>query len=245
MTTIRRRVAAISEAHNRNGFQTPTQEWIVKNTMKRLWREHGSPARGKDPILVDDIKKIVAHCDTSTVSGIRDKAILLLGFASSLRRSDIVNIDIEDVSRAKEGLVIQVRKGKTDQMRKGRKIGIPYGKYAESCPVIAVFEWLIASGLSEGPLFRSMTKNEKPRATRMSAQVVALIVKKYCSLIGKKTSKFAAHSLRSGFVTSAAIAGVTERHIQNQSGHLSSTMLRRYIREAKVFRENAFKSLDL
>ncbi len=164
---------------------------------------------------------------------------------NGLRRSDFANIDVEDIARADEGLVIQVRKGKTDQQRKGRKIGIPYGKYEETCPVTAVFEWLVVSRICSGPLFRAITKSDKPRSTRLSAQVVGLIVKRYCGLIGKRVPRFGAHSLRSGFVTSAAIAGAAERHIQAQSGHLSRTMLRKYIREAQVFRDNAFKRLDL
>ncbi len=245
MSTVSRRVSAISEAHKRSGLKSPTQEWVVRNTMKRLRRELGEPARGKEPLLVDDLKDIVELCDTSTLVGVRDKAVLLVGFGSSLRRSDISNLDVEDISKAEEGLVLMVRKEKTDQERRGRKVGLPYGKHPETCAVRALCHWIEVSGLRSGPLFRAVTKFDKPRQTRMSAQTVALIVKKYCSLIGKSSRNFGGHSLRAGFATSAAMAGASERSIQKQTGHASVEVLRRYIREAEVFRDNALAQLDL
>ena len=134
ISTVQRRVSAISEAHARNGHPSPAGEWVVRNTMRRLRRDLGAPARGKNPVLVDDLKAMLAHCP-QTLAGRRDKAILLVGFCGAFRRSDLVNLDIEDLAKADEGLVLMVRKGKTDQKREGRKIGIPYGKDPLTCPV--------------------------------------------------------------------------------------------------------------
>ncbi|MGZ5950265.1 MAG: site-specific integrase [Isosphaeraceae bacterium] len=184
-------------------------------------------------------------CCPQTLAGRRDKAILLVGFCGAFRRSDLVNLDIEDLAKADEGLVLMVRKGKTDQKRQGRKIGIPYGKDPLTCPVRALCEWIAEAQITSGPLFRAVTKFGRPRPTRLCDRVVAEIVKKYCKQIGKRVPLFSGHSLRAGFATSAAIAGASERSIQKQTGHASVNVLRRYIREAEMFRDNALSKLDL
>lgn len=244
MSTVSRRVAAISEAHKRNGHPTPTEEWVVRNTMKRLRRELGSPARGKEPVLVEDIKKMIKLCPP-TLTGLRDKAILLIGFAGALRRSDLCNLDLEDISKADEGIVLMIRRGKTDQKREGRKIGIPFGKDKKTCPIQALVDWIDAAQIESGPLFRAVTKYNRPGSARLTDQYVALTVKKYCKLLGKRVPLFSGHSLRAGFATSAAMAGASERSIQKQTGHASVNILRRYIREAEMFRENALHNLNL
>ena len=152
ISTVQRRVSAISEAHARNGHLSPAGEWVVRNTMRRLRRDLGAPARGKNPVLVKDLKAMLAHCPP-TLAGRRDKAILLVGFCGAFRRSDLVNLDIEDLAKADEGLVLMVRKGKTDQKREGRKIGIPYGKDPLTCPVRALCEWIAEAQITSGPLF--------------------------------------------------------------------------------------------
>lgn len=244
ISTVERRLAAISEAHSRNKFQSPSSEWVVRNTMKRLRRELGTPARGKNPILISDLRKMVKLCP-DTLAGMRDKAVLLIGFAAALRRSDIVNLDVEDISKADEGLVLMIRRGKTDQKRRGRKIGVPFGQDPLTCPVKALCGWLEAAHIFEGPVLRSVNKFDHPSPNRLSDGVVADIVKKYCAKIGKRISLFSGHSLRAGFATSAAIAGASERSIQKQTGHQSLLILRRYIREAEMFRDNAFSKLGL
>ena len=138
-----------------------------------------------------------------------------------------------------------VRKGKTDQKREGRKIGIPFGQDAQTCPVKALCGWIEAAQINSGPLFRAVTKYDRPRPTRLSDRYVAETVKKYCALIKKRVPLFSGHSLRAGFATSAAIAGASERSIQKQTGHASLNVLRRYIREAEMFRDNALSKLDL
>lgn len=211
--------------------------------MKRLRRELGVPANGKKPIMAEELKAMLRHC-APTMAGIRDKAILLIGFSGAFRRSDLVNLDVEDLSTADEGLVITIRKGKTDQKREGRKIGIPYGEEDVTCPVKALMKWLDAAQIDSGPVFRAVTKFERPRPTRLSDQVVAETVKRYCSLIGKKTAHFSGHSLRAGFATSAAVAGASERSIQKQTGHANLNILRRYIRDGEIFKDNAFNKLN-
>lgn len=244
MSTIQRRLAAIAEAHSRNGHAVPNQTWVVKNTMRRLRRENGAPARGKDPILVKDIQAMIELCPP-TLSGLRDRATLLIGFAAALRRSDLVNLDISDITTSDEGIVLLVRKGKTDQKREGRKVAIPNGKTLLTCPVTALTDWLQAAKIIDGPLLRAVTKYDRPRTTRMSDRAVAEIVKHYAVKIGKRIDSFSGHSLRAGLATSAAMAGVSERSIQNQTGHKSLLVLRRYIRDASLFRENAASKLGL
>jgi integrase len=244
VATVSRRLAAIGEQHKASGFQSPADEWVVKKTLRRLRCEHGEPARGKAPLLTEDLKKIVGSIP-DTLIGRRDRAILLLGFAGALRRRELVSLDVEDLALAPEGLVLSINKSKTDQTRKGRRVGIPYGKHVATCPVRAVLRWLEQSKLAEGALFRGVTKHGAVRTTRLTDQIVADIVKRYAKAIGKHSGRFSAHSLRAGFITSAAIAGVPERSIQDQSGHQSVTVLRRYIRDACIFRFNAAAKVGL
>lgn len=244
VSTVRRRLAAIAEAHQSNGYPTPTDEWVVRNTVRRLRLEHGAPARGKAPLLIEDLRKLM-DIIPKTLTGARDRAILLLGFASALRRRELVGLTLNDLALAPEGLVLAVNHSKTDQTHKGRKIGIPYGTHEATCPVRAVLRWIDEARLSDGPLFRGITKHGAVQMTQLSDQIVARIVKRYTKAIGKYAGRFSAHSLRAGFITSAAIAGVQEREIQNQSGHHSVTVLRRYIRDACIFRHNAAAKVGL
>ncbi len=244
VATVCRRLAAIAEQHKANGHASPSEEWVVRNTLRRLRVEHGGPARGKAPLLTEDLKKMVESIP-ETFAGLRDRAVLLLGFAGAMRRRELVGLDVHDLALAPEGLVLSINKSKTDQTHAGRKIGIPYGLHQTTCPVQAVLRWLECSRLADGPLFRGITKHGAVRTTRLTDQIVADIVKRYAKAIGKYATRFSAHSLRAGFITSAAIAGVPERAIQDQSGHQSVTILRRYIRDACIFRFNAAAKVGL
>ncbi len=244
VATASRRLAAISEHHQANGFPSPAEQWVVRNTLRRLRGDHGTPARGKAPLLTGDLRKMMAAIP-DTLTGTRDRAILLLGFAGALRRNELVGLDFEDLALAPEGLVVSLNKSKTDQLHKGRRIGIPYGKVSATCPVKAVLAWLEQSKITTGALFRSVNRHGAVRDSRLTDQIVADIVKHYASTVGKHVSRFSAHSLRAGFITSAAIAGVAERAIQDQSGHQSVTILRRYIRDACIFRSNAAGKVGL
>jgi len=244
ISTVTRRIAAISEKHRSNGFVSPSDEWVVRNTLRRLRRELGTPAQGKAPLLTTDLQKIM-QLIPATLTGARDKAVLLLGFAGAMRRSELVGLNVADLALAPEGLVLSVNKGKTDQLHQGRKIGIPNGRNESTCPVRAVLRWLEESRIMDGPLFRGVNQHGHVGSTRLTDQIVADIVKKYVRAIGKYSSKFSGHSLRAGFITSADMAGASERSIQDQSGHKSLLVLRRYIRDASIFRANAASKVGL
>jgi integrase len=244
VSTVSRRLAAINQAHLRNGHASPAAEWVVKKTMHRIRREHGRPARGKDPVLTKDLRAMIAALPQD-LSGARDKAILLLGFAGGMRRSEIVALDVGDLQLGEEGFVVQIQRSKTDQSGTGRKIGIPYGQDPLTCPVKAVLAWVEAAMLTSGPLFRGVNRWNRPLPTRLSDKVIWRVVKKWAATIGKNPASFGAHSLRAGLITQATIGGATEQSIQEQTGHKSVAVLRRYVREASLFRNNAAKKTGL
>jgi integrase len=171
--------------------------------------------------------------------GVRDRALLLLGFAGAFRRSELTSLDHEDLEFTPEGLVALLRRSKTDQEAQGRKVGIPYGSNPQTCPVRAVQAWFAASEISTGPIFRRVDRHGKLRAGRLSGYAVALVVKRHAEAAGLDAAKYAGHSLRAGLATSAAIGGASERAIMAQTGHRSVSMVRRYIRDGNLFRENA------
>ena len=177
--------------------------------------------------------------------GLRDRALILLGFAGAFRRSELVALDIEDCTFGKDGLTVTLRRRKTDQDGAGRKIGIPYGSNPETCPVRTIQSWTEQAGIACGPLFRSTNRHRRIQAGRLSPVDVARIVKKLAERAGLDPAKFAGHSLRAGHATSAAIAGASERSIMNQTGHRSVKMVRRYIRDGSLFRENSAGKLGL
>ncbi len=161
-----RRLAAINQAHVRNGHASPAAEWVVKKTMHLIRREHGRPARGKDPVLTKDLRAMSAALPQD-LSGARDKAIVLVGFAGGMRRSEIVGLDIADLQLGEEGFVVQIRRSKTDQGGAGRKIGIPYGQDPLTCPVNAVLAWIkpntVEIGASRGLLLPWVCSGPKPQ----------------------------------------------------------------------------------
>ena len=177
--------------------------------------------------------------------GLRDRALILLGFAGAFRRSELVSLTLEDCAFGKDGLTVTLRRSKTDQSGEGRKIGIPYGSNPETCPVRSLQSWLELGAIGGGPVFCSINRHGKIQAGRLSGGDVARIVKKLVERAGLDPSKFAGHSLRAGHATSAAIAGASERSIMNQTGHRSVQMVRRYIRDGSLFRENSAGELGL
>lgn len=177
--------------------------------------------------------------------GVRDRALLLLGFAGAFRRSELVALDLADVHAGHDGLTVVIRKSKTDQEGQGRKVGIPYGSHPHTCPVRAMATWREKSGLSEGALFRAINRHGQLQAGRLSDRAVALIVKRAALAAGLDATKYAGHSLRAGLATSAAQAGVSERSIMAQTGHKSVMVARRYIRDGSLFRDNAAAQVGL
>jgi integrase len=181
----------------------------------------------------------------SGMIGVRDRALLLIGFCGAFRRSELVSLDHSDVQVTRDGLVITLRRSKTDQTGEGRKIGVPFGSHPESCPVRAFQDWLDASAIISGPLFRPITRHGRLGPDRLTPKAVAGIVKRSAKRIGLDVATVAGHSLRSGLCTSAADAGASERSIMNQSGHRSLMTVRRYIKDGSLFKKNAAAVLGL
>jgi integrase len=242
--TLCRRLAVISQAHEQMHFDSPTKTWEMKKFMAGLRRELGVAPEQKKAISVPDLKKVVAQIPT-TLIGTRDRAILLLGFAGAFRRSELVSIDVEHCAVAPEGMTVDLKKGKTDQERKGRLVGIPRGEDEDTCPIRAVGNWRAAAKIGSGPLFRVMNRHWRVLDNRLSGEAVAMVVKRYVWRLGHGVEDFAGHSLRAGLATSAAAAGKSERAIMNQTGHRFLKTVRRYIRQGSVFRENAADGLGL
>jgi integrase len=236
--SIQRRLNAIAEAHKATGLESPTAAGMVKNTLKGIRRTLGTATAQKAPTLTDDIRAMVEATDPGLI-GARDRALVLLGFAGAFRRSELVGLDIEDCVFGKDGLTVTLRRSKTDQDGVGRKIGIPYGSNPETCPVRTIQAWLEQAGISEGPVFRSLNRHGRIQSGRLSGIDVARVVKKLAHRAGLDPAKYAGHSLRAGHATAAAASGASERSIMNQTGHRSVQMVRRYIRDGSLFRENS------
>jgi site-specific recombinase XerD len=242
--SIQRRVNAISEAHKAVGLESPTHHAMVTNTMKGIRRSKGTAPAQKAPALTEDIRAMVDATDAGLI-GARDRALILAGFAGAYRRSELVGLDVEDCTFSRDGLTILLRRSKTDSVGAGRKIGIPYGSNPETCPVRVLQSWMEQAGISTGPVFRSISRHGRVQSGRLSGTDVARVVKKLAKRAGLDPAKYAGHSLRAGHATSAAIAGASERSIMNQTGHRSVQMVRRYIRDGNLFRENSAGKLGL
>ncbi|TDY40594.1 site-specific recombinase XerD [Alicyclobacillus sacchari] len=243
-STIGRHMISIGLAHRTKGLTSPTADETVRAVWRGIRNTLGVASHGKLPILVEDLRRMLQHTPNDLM-GLRDSALLLIGFAGAFRRSEIVALNVEDVQFVREGLVIMLRKSKTDQEGEGRKVAIPYGSFIETCPVRALQAWLAAAGIESGPLFRPLSKTHDVRNARLSDKTVARIVKRYVRLIGLEQRHYAGHSLRAGLATSAAMAGVSERDIMAQTGHKSPMMVRRYIRDGNLFRANAAARIGL
>lgn len=243
-STITRRISAISQAHQIAGMETPTGSAKVRLVMAGIRRTKGTAQTGKTPILVDDLRRMLAGLPGNLL-GVRDRVILLIGFCGAFRRSELVALDVADAAFTREGLVLTIKRSKTDQEGEGRKIGIPYASHVETCPVRSLQEWLEKSGITEGPLFRPIDRFGRLACIRLSAAAVGEIVKRYAAAVGLDATEFAGHSLRSGLATSAAAAGASERSIMRQTGHRSEKMVRRYIKDGSLFRENAVAVVGL
>jgi integrase len=204
----------------------------------------GTAPAQKSPTLTDDIRAMVDAADAEII-GTRDRALLLLGFAGAFRRSELVGLDVEDCTFGRDGLTIVLRRSKTDQTGVGRKIGIPYGSNPSTCPIRALQDWIEQAGITAGPLFRCVNRHGHVQTDRLSDYGVVRIVKKLSERAGLDSAKFAGHSLRAGHATAAAIAGASERSIMAQTGHRSVQMVRRYIRDGSLFRENSAAKLGL
>jgi integrase len=212
--------------------------------MKGIRRTKGTAPEQKTAALTDDIRAMVDGTDAGLI-GCRDRALILLGFASAFRRSELVELDVDDCAFGKDGLTVTLRRSKTDQQGAGRKVGIPYGANPDTCPVRTLRDWTEQAGIDGGPLFRSISRHGQVGPGRLSGIDVARVVKKLAERAGLDPAKYAGHSLRAGHATTAAIGGASERSIMNQTGHRSVQMVRRYIRDGSLFRENSAGKLGL
>jgi integrase len=244
--TLQRRLAAIAKAHQAAGHESPTsmRHAVVSEVWKGLKRTHGAAQAVKAPILTCELRAMLHHLPRGLL-GVRDRALLLLGFAGAFRRSELVALCLEDCEFTGDELVVTLRRSKTDQEGEGRKLGVPYGSNPETCPVRSLQTYLEASGIATGPLFRPVNRHGRLGPRGLSPYSVALVVKRYAGAAGFDGSRYAGHSLRAGLATSAAAAGVSERAIMNQTGHRSAAMVRRYIRDGSLFRENAAAGVGL
>ena len=236
LATLNRRVVAIGHAHKDKGLASPTRSALVTDTLRGIRRINGSRQRQVMPLLKADLVKITWKL--TGLIGLRDKALLLTGFAGAFRRSELVALQVEDVRFVTEGALINVRRSKTDQNGVGRKVAIPYIKGLH-CPVRALKTWLKKSGIKTGALFRRMNRFDQITDYGLCAASVALIIKQRVAEAGFNPKQYSGHSLRAGLVTSAAKAGVSSWKIRQQTAHKSDVVLQSYIRDGQLFHNNA------
>ena len=240
VSTIGRRLAAIRYAHKLAGQEPPTNSEAVKATLRGIRRTAGSAPARKAPATAEKVLAMVNNAGTD-LKGLRDRAILLLGFAGAFRRSELVALNVEDLEFCGGGMRVTIRKSKTDQEGSGATIGIALGSIA--CPVYAARDWIGAANISAGPLFRPLARTGKISPRRLSARAVAELVKAYARRAGFKAANFSGHSLRSGFLTSAAARGASIFKMMDVSRHKSVDTLRGYVRDADIFRNHAGSGL--
>jgi integrase len=241
VSTLALALAAISQAHQMAGHDSPRSSTVVREAFKGIRRTHGSAPTQKAPVLVTQLRAMAAALP-ATLIGTRDRALLLVGFSGAFRRSELVALAVADLTFAAEGLTVTLRRSKTDQEGHGRKVGIPYGSTAACCPARALLSWLEASGIEDGPVFRSIDRHGRMGGA-LSGRDVARIVKRSAKAAGINPSALSGHSLRAGLATSAAKAGRAAHSIMKQTGHRSVAMVSRYIRDAELFSDNAADGL--
>ena len=234
--TLSRWLVSINKAHTSQSLKSPINSDLVKATLRGIKRTVGTQQRQVEPVLKNNLCDMVNGLEG--IKGCRDRALLLIGFAGAFRRSELVGLQYSDLEFVEDGLIINLKHSKTDQEGIGRKIAIPYAR-GSVCPVLAIKTWIELSKISEGAIFRPVTRHGRIEKTNLSSHAVAIIVKERVKAIGLDTCKFSGHSLRAGLVTSAAQAGVSSWKIRQQTGHRSDSMLARYIRDARLFVDNA------
>jgi site-specific recombinase XerD len=239
-STLGRRAASIRYAHKLAGHPTPTDDERVRATLRGIRRTAGTAPSKKAPATADRLVAMAAIGDGG-IATLRDRALLLLGFGGAFRRSELVALDVADIAESNDGLLVTIRRSKTDQEGRSITVAIVRGKIA--CPVAALRAWLTAAGVCDGPVFRPITKGSKVRQRRLSDRSVASIIKHRAERIGLDPKMFSGHSLRAGFLTSAAARGASLFKLAEVSRHKSMDTLRGYIRDAEVFKSHAGEGL--
>ncbi len=246
LSTIRRRLVSIGVIHKIKGHYLDTKHPIIIENLMGIKRRKGTVQKGKKPLLINELKQILDTIDQQNCADIkklRDKAVILIGFSGGFRRNEIVSLDYEDLDFVNEGVKISVKKSKTDQFGEGLTKAIPYFENNLYCTVTLLKRWLNVSKISKGPIFRRFIKGSKLTNERLTDQTVALLIKEYIKKTGINNTNYSGHSLRSGFATTAAESGAEERSIMAMTGHKSTEMVRRYIKEANLFKNNALKKI--
>ena len=248
MSTLKRRLVSIGVIHRLKGHYLDMKHPSIIENIMGIKRRKGSFQKGKKPILISSLKQLINVIDeqkSEDIKKLRDRTIILIGFSGGFRRNEIVSLDYEDLDFVEEGLKVQIRRSKTDQFGEGSVKALPYFDNSKYCPVISLKNWLKISKISNGSLFRRFVKGSKLSENRLTDQTVALLIKEYLRLAGIESKNYSGHSLRSGFATSAAESGAEERSIMAMTGHKSTEMVRRYIKEANLFKNNALNKIKI
>jgi site-specific recombinase XerD len=235
VSTLKRRLASISVIHKLKGHYIDIKHPLIIENLMGIQRKKGVFQKSKNPILINELKEIINVIEKNNTNELkknRDKALILIGFSGGFRRSELVNIDLEDIEFTKEGLKIFIKRSKTDQSGEGMTKAIPYFKEKSFCPVIFLKNWIEVSNIKKGLLFN------------ISDKMVAILIKRYLLKAGFDSKKYSGHSLRSGFATVAADFGADEKSIMNMTGHKTTQMVRRYIKEANLFKNNPLNKIN-
>ncbi|MDC3201831.1 tyrosine-type recombinase/integrase [Candidatus Pelagibacter sp.] len=248
MSTLKRRLVSIGVIHKLKGHYLDTKHPSIIENIMGIKRRKGSTQKGKKPLIISNLKiliNVIDQYNNHEIMRLRDRSIILIGFSGGFRRNEIVSLDFDDLDFVSEGLKINLKRSKTDQFGEGLVKGLPYFENSQYCPVLSLKKWIEISKIDTGPLFRRFSKGSKLTINRLTDQTVALLLKKYLKLAGIENKHYSGHSLRSGFATSAAEAGAEERNIMAMTGHKSPEMVRRYIKEANLFKNNPLNKLKI
>ena len=248
MSTLRRRLVSIGMMHKLKGYYLDNKHPVIIENLMGIKRTKGSIQRGKKPILINHLKAIINVINKEKIEEIkkaRDKAIILVGFGGGFRRTELISIDCEDLEFVAEGVKITIKKSKTDQFGEGMIKGLPYFANETYCPVAHLKKWIKISDIKDGPIFRRFTKGCSLTSNRLTDQSVVLLIKSYLELAGIENKNYSGHSLRSGFATVSAESGADERSIMAMTGHKTTQMVRRYIKEANLFKNNALNKIKI
>ena len=248
VSTLRRRLVSIGVVHKLKGHYLDTKHPIIIENLMGIKRRKGSLQTGKKPILINHLKQIINVIDEQKIKKIkklRDRTLILTGFGGGFRRTELISIDYEDIDFVEEGVKITLRRSKTDQFGEGLIKGLPYFPNEKYCPVTSLKNWINLSNIKKGPIFRRFAKSSILTDHRLTDQSVVLIIKNCLKLAGIENQNFSGHSLRSGFATVAAESGADERSIMAMTGHKTSQMVRRYIKEANIFKNNALNKIKI
>ncbi len=248
ISTLRRRLVSIGVVHKMKGHYLDTKHPIIIENLMGIKRLKGSIQTGKKPILINHLKQIINvinEQDVAEIVKLRNKALILIGFGGGFRRTELISIDYEDLEFVDEGVKIKLRRSKTDQFGEGMVKGLPYFTNKTYCPVVNIKNWINLSKIKTGPIFRRFAKGSALTKHRLTDQSVVLIIKEYLKIAGIENQNFSGHSLRSGFATVAAESGADERSIMAMTGHKTTQMVRRYIKEANIFKNNALNKIKI